>query len=67
MIIIKPKHASKLPIDLWSRYARVVVCEDYTRCIKPGLKQLLEGAGFAVVSMYNETGHPNIYAEAIKR
>jgi hypothetical protein len=43
MIIIKPKHALKLPIDLWGRYANVVV------------------------AMYNETGHPNIYAEAIKR
>jgi predicted SAM-dependent methyltransferase len=36
MIIVKPKHVSKLPIDLWSRHARVVVCEDYTKCIEPG-------------------------------
>jgi len=42
MIIIKPKHASKLPIDLWSRYARVVVCEDHTRCIEPGRVVLLD-------------------------
>ncbi len=44
MIIVKPKHASKLPIDLWSKHAKVVVA-----------------------TMYNETGHPNIYSEAIKR
>jgi predicted SAM-dependent methyltransferase len=42
MIIVKPKHASKLPIDLWNRYARVVVCEDYTRCIEPGRVVLLD-------------------------
>ena len=42
MIIIKPKHASKLPIDLWSRYAKVVVCDDYTRCIGPGRVVLLD-------------------------
>ena len=34
---------------------------------KETLKQLLESAGFVVVTMYNETGHPNIIAEAIKR
>jgi len=42
MIIVKPKHASKIPIDLWSRYARVVVCEDYTKCIEPGRVVLLD-------------------------
>jgi predicted SAM-dependent methyltransferase len=42
MIIVKPKHASKLPIDLWNRYARVVVCEDCTRCIEPGRVVLLD-------------------------
>jgi hypothetical protein len=34
---------------------------------KETLKQLLEGAGFVVITMYNETGHPNIYAEAIRK
>jgi len=42
MIIIKPKHASKLPIDLWGKHAKVVVCEDYTRCIEPGRVVLLD-------------------------
>jgi len=42
MIIVKPKHALKLPIDLWSRYARVVVCEDHTKCIEPGRVVLLD-------------------------
>jgi len=42
MIIIKPKHALKLPIGLWSRYARVVVCDDYTKCIEPGRVVLLD-------------------------
>jgi len=42
MIIVKPKHASKLPIELWGRYARIVVCEDYTRCIEPGRVVLLD-------------------------
>jgi predicted SAM-dependent methyltransferase len=44
MIIIKPKHASKLPIELWSKYARVVVCDDYTKCIEPGRVVLIDDA-----------------------
>ena len=42
MIIIKPKHASKLPIGLWSRHAKVVICDDYAKCIGPGRVVLLD-------------------------
>jgi len=34
---------------------------------KETLRQLLESAGFIIITMYNETGHPNIVAEAIKK